>query len=170
MWMDDARRDTRQALRMWVRNPAFSLVAILTLALGVGANSAIFSIVHAVLLRPLPYADGERLVRIVEQVPAEESVTGQPERVASMAVDEFVDWRTRTQTLAAMAMYAGTSMTLTGQGTSPRLSSRLKGARVSAALLPMLGLRSEIGRLFEPREERRGTDAVVVLAHGAWQR
>src|SRR5947209_2505134 len=119
--LDDTRRDLNYAFRALVRNPAFTCVAVAALALGVGANSAIFSVVHAVLLRPLPYQHADRLVRIVENVPAERSITGRPERVSSMFLDEFQDWRTRTTRLSHMGLYANTVMTLTGHGTSVRL-------------------------------------------------
>jgi putative ABC transport system permease protein len=159
-------RDAKYALRAFLSQPGFTCVAVLTLALGVGANTAIFSVVHAVLLRPLPYQDADRLVRIVEHVPAALSVTGQPERVASMAIDEFLEWRDRTRTLSQMALYAPASMTLMGHDQA----IRLRGARVSPATFPMLGLRPLIGRVFNTAEETRGADNVVLLGATAWKR
>lgn len=101
---DDLQRDLRYALRMLSRAPAFTIVAVLTLGLGSGATTSIFTVVHGVLLQPLPYRDSDRLVRIVEHVPAGESVTGQAERVVSLATDEFVEWRTRAKTLSQAAL------------------------------------------------------------------
>jgi putative ABC transport system permease protein len=163
-------RDVRYALRAFLSQPGFTCVAVLTLALGVGANTAIFSVVHAVLLQPLPYRDADRLVRVVEHVPAALSVTGQPERVASMAIDEFVEWRGRTRTLSHMALYAPMSMTLMEGAIGRDQAIRLRGARVSAATFAMLGLRPALGRVFGAAEETRGADAVVLLSAAAWKR
>lgn len=162
---DLLRQDVRYGLRSLRRSPTFAAVAILALGLGVGATTAMFSVVNAVLLRPLPYRGGDRLVRLIENVPAHESVTGRPERTASMATDEFVDWRNRTRTLSHMGMYVGVSMTLTEHGTAVRL----RGARVSSSIFPMLGVQPVMGRVFEPSEEARGADAVVLIAHRVWQ-
>jgi putative ABC transport system permease protein len=164
--LDDVCRDVKYALRMLGRNPGFTCVAVLALALGVGANTAIFSVVHAVLLRPLPSKDSDRLVRLMENIPAERSPTGRPERVSSMFIDEFPEWRTRTTRLSHMGLYVSTVMSLTGQGPSVRL----RGARVSSSVFPMLGLSGTIGRTFVLGEEVRGSDAVVILGHGVWQR
>ena len=163
---DDVCRDVKYAFRMLARNPGFTCVAVLALALGVGANTAIFSVVHAVLLQPLPYKDSDRLVRVIENIPAERSLAGRPERVSSMFLDEFMDWRTRTTRLSHMGLYANAVMSLTGQASSVRL----RGARVSPSVFPMLGLQGIIGRTFAPGEEVRGSDAVVILSHGVWQR
>ena len=164
--MDELWRNVRYALRGFLSQPGFTCVAVLTLALGVGANTAIFSVVHAVLLRPLPYPAPDRLVRIVEHIPAALSITGQPERVASMAIDEFVEWRERTRTLSHMSLYTSTSMTLMGRDRA----IRLRGARVSSATFAMLGLRPVMGRVFGSAEETRGADGVVVLSSAAWTR
>ena len=163
---DDLQRDLRHALRMLAGAPAFTIVAVLTLGLGIGATTSIFTVVHGVLLQPLPYRDSDRLVRIVEHVPAGESVTGQAERVVSLATDEFVEWRTRAKTLSHIALYAGASMTLIERGAA----TRLRGARVSPAIFLMLRLHPLLGRVFMPAEEARGADAVVLLAHHVWQR
>ena len=93
LWLEDARRDVRFRLRTFARNPAFTAVAVGTLAVGIGATTAIFSVVNTVLLRPLPYADPERLVRIVENVPAAENFSRADIRLSSMNVEEFVWWR-----------------------------------------------------------------------------
>jgi putative ABC transport system permease protein len=159
-------QDLRYAVRVLRKQPGFTATAVLTLALGIGANTAIFSVVHAVLLQPLPYENSDQLVRVMENVSAERSITGRPERVSSMYVDEFLEWRTRTTRLSHMGLYLNVVMTLTGQETSVRL----RGARVSSSIFPMLGLRATLGRTFVTGEEVRGADAVVLLSHGVWQR
>src|SRR6266542_519688 len=97
-WLDDGRRDVRHAVRMLAGAPGFAAAAVLTIALGIGANTAIFSVVHAVLLAPLPFKDPDRLVRIVENVPAVESLSGRPERRTGMQLEDFDDWRRQTAT------------------------------------------------------------------------
>jgi predicted permease len=164
--VDDVSRDIGYALRIFRSQPGFTAVAVLTLALGVGANTAIFSVVHAVLLQPLPYKDADRLVRLVEHIPAAESARGQPERVASMAIHEFDDWRAQSRTLSHMALYATSSMTLMGR--DPAI--RLRVARVSPATFPMLGLQPAIGRAFTAAEDTRGADPVAILGTAAWTR
>ena len=105
-FMDELWRDIRYAFRGFLSQPGFTCVAVLTLALGVGATTAVFSVVNSVLLQPLPYRSSDRLVRLIENVPARESATGRPERVASMATDEFTEWRERMRTLSHMGMDA----------------------------------------------------------------
>jgi putative ABC transport system permease protein len=163
---DLLRQDIRYGVRSLGRNPGFATVALLALGLGVGATTAVFSVVNSVLLQPLPYRSADRLVRLIENVPARESVTGQPERIASMATDEFTEWRGRMRTLSHMGMYGAASMTLIENGRAVRL----RGARVSPSIFPMLGLQPAMGRLFEPGEEGRGADAVAIVAHRTWQR
>ncbi len=147
------------------RNPGFVVVAILTLGLGIGANTAVFSIINAIVLRPLPYKNSDRLVRIVENIPAAESFTGGPQRTTSMSPDSFMEWRTRTKTLSGMAMEMQISATLIG-----REAVRLSGQRVSPALFPMLEVQPALGRVFESSEEKPGSDKVVILSHRVWQK
>jgi putative ABC transport system permease protein len=157
-------QDLRYAIRILQRNRLFSLVAILTLALGIGANTAIFSVVNAVLLRPLPYRDADRLVRIVQNRTG--APAGMPQVLSGMSTDDFQIWRDRTETLSHMALYGPDSMTLTGRAEPVRLT----GASVSPALFPMLDARPLLGRVFDETEDRPGNDAVVVLSHAAWRR
>ena len=99
--------DTRYALRGFVRTPGLTLITVLTLALGLGATAAIFSVVNAVLLRPLPFAEPERLVQIVEHVPAAEGFGGVAQRRAAMNVSEVEWWRTNSKTLSEVAVTVG---------------------------------------------------------------
>ncbi len=164
-WIEDARRDARQAIRSLRRSPGFATVTILTLALGVGATSAIFSVVHAVLLKPLPFRDADRLVRIIENVPAEESFRGVAVRMPAMYLGEFETWRTRARTLPLMAVTMPQPRTLQMPGGNLRLA----GARVSPALFPMRGVVPLLGRGLIAEDER--IDAgVVVLSAAIWQR
>jgi putative ABC transport system permease protein len=157
-------QDLRYAVRILVRSPAFTATAVVTLALGIGANTAIFSIVNAVLLRPLPYPNAERLVRIVQNNPGAESV--KERRAPSLNREHFLQWRARTRTLSHLAVFERHAMTLTARTESARLS----GARVSPALFPMLGAGPEIGRGFEDADEQPGGRTVVVLNHLMWER
>jgi putative ABC transport system permease protein len=165
-WLWDLGQDLRYATRVFSRNPGFAVVAVVTLALGIGTNTAIFSVVDTVLLQPLPYKNADGLVRIVENVPASESFNGSPMRTDGMAVDEFAEWRTQTQTLSHMAVYATGLMTMaTSEG-----GVRLNGAQVSPALFPMLGIQALMGRVFNDAEERSGRDVEVLLSETAWRK
>src|SRR5262245_42301724 len=105
-------RDCRHGVRSLCRTPGFAGITILVLALGIGTTTAVYSIVSAVLLRPLSYPDAERLVRIVDNVPADESPSGAPVRTTQMTQDAFLWWRERTRTLSDIAAYLTSSMTL----------------------------------------------------------
>jgi predicted permease len=163
--IDRFLQDFRYGFRQLKRNPGFALVAVLTLGLGIGATTAIFTIVDSILVRPLPYKDADRLVRIVETVPPAESFSGAPERTINMSPESFLEWRSMTKTLSGMAMERPISATFAG-----REPVRLSGLQVSAALFPMLQAQTLLGRLFEPGEEKPGLDNVVILSYGAWQR
>jgi predicted permease len=156
-------QDARYSFRQMKRNPGFVAVAIITLGLGIGANTSIFSIVNAILLKPLPYKNSERLVRIIENIPAEESYTGAPLRTTSMSPEAFQEWRSKAKTLSGMALERPVSMTLTG-----REAVRLAGLQVSPDLFPLLGTQPGLGRVFEPNEERPGYDKVIILSYRAW--
>jgi putative ABC transport system permease protein len=162
---DDFCSDVRYAVRQFSRSPTFAAVAIVTLALGIGANTTIFSVVNAILLRPLPYKHSDRIVEIVQHIPGTESRSGAPERTSNMNLEEFQWWRMRTTTLSHMALRMPLSVTL-ARGDE---AVRLPGAQVSVALFPMLGVQPILGRLFEPNEEKPGSDRVVILSYRAWQ-
>jgi putative ABC transport system permease protein len=157
--MNTLWQDLRYGARMLLKNPGFTLIAVITLALGIGANTAIFSVVNGVLLRPLPYADPDRLVQVWETRPRE----GDYEFSASPP--NFVDWRNQSQSYEQMAAYRWEAFNLTG-GDQPE---RLVGARVSASFFAALGIKSVLGRVFLPEEEQAGRDRVAVMSHRVWQ-
>jgi predicted permease len=163
---DNLRQDVRYSIRVLLRAPAFSSVVILTLALGIGANTAIFSVVNALLLTPLPYHEPDRLVRLVENVPAEDSPNGQALRAAAVHQREFVDWRERSRTLSHMAIYSQVAMTLSGRGEAVRVNGR----RVSPALFAMLGVPPLIGQFLDENDATPGAEPRVVLSYRAWER
>ena len=165
-FLDDLRQDVRYSVRVLLQLSAFSSVVVLTLALGIGANTAIFSVVNAVLLTPLPYQDPDRLVRLIENVPAEESPNGQALRAAAVHQREFFEWREQSRTLSHMAIYSQVAMTLSGRGEAVRLNGR----RVSPALFAMLGVPPLIGQFLDENDATPGADPRIVLSHRAWER
>ncbi|MGH9330250.1 MAG: ABC transporter permease [Vicinamibacterales bacterium] len=167
LWLEDLRRDTHNAVRALGRNPAFTTVAVLTLALGIGANTAIFSVLNSVLLRPLPYEDGDRLVGLYFHQPAEESPTGAPRRLrVDLSVPQLIELRQRTRAISHAGALNLSFMTMTGGGET----TRLEGARVSPAVFQMLGVRPLLGRVFDHGDEALGADPVVILSHATWRR
>ena len=158
--MNGLRQDLRYGLRTLTKSPGFTIIAILTLALGIGANTAIFSVVNAVLLRPLPYGEPERIVQLWETQPSKNAYQG---TVSPLC---FNDWRTRSRSFASMAAYRYANFTLTG-GDTPQ---SLTGAAVSADFLAVLGVAPARGRAFTPEDDQPGNSRSVILSHGLWQR
>ena len=156
----DLLHDLRYAARIQRKNPAFTVIAIIALALGIGANTAIFSVVNTVLLRPLPYKDPERLVMVWEEATKQ----GYPRDTPAAA--NFVDWRDQNQVFEGMAAIVDESFNLTGAGEP----ERLEGRRVSANLFPLLGVEPQIGRVFTAAEDQPGAQRVVLLSYALWQR
>ena len=156
----DFRQDLHYALRMLVKNPAFALVAITALALGIGANSAIFSVVNSVLLEPLPYKNPDELVMVWEDATKQ----GYPHDTPAAA--NYVDWRDQNQTFVGMAALGDDSFNLTGVGDP----EKIEGRRVSANLFSLLGVEPELGRAFTPDEDQPGANGVVLISHLLWQR
>ena len=165
-WLDDARRDIAHGLRSLRRTPAFTAIAIITLALGIGANTAIFSVISAVLLRPLPYRNAERLVQLFTPLPNIPGGASFPRSARAFRQVNFDALRNGTRTLEFVAGYFPTSATLTGRGDAVRLS----GVQATASLFPLLGVRPLLGRGFEVREESAGADDVVVISYDTWRR
>src|SRR2546423_1524163 len=155
----DVLQDARYALRMLGKNPAFTSIAIIALALGIGANSAIFSVVNAVLLRPLPFKHPEQLVMVWENA----AHLGFPRNTPSPA--NFLDWQKQAQSFAGMAAMAERSFNLTGVGEP----ERLEGRRVSANLFDLLGVPPLLGRAFVPADDNPGSH-VLLLSCSLWQR
>jgi putative ABC transport system permease protein len=157
--------DVRFAMRSFGRTPGLTAAIVVTLALGLGASAAIFSVVNAVLLRPLPYPDADRLVEIVENVPAEESVSGAPMRLTAMSTDDFEWWRTSSQTLSHLAVTVDDHRTYAiDDGTE-----RLAGALVSPDLFAMRGIAPLLGRGLV-RDDEQDNAQVVVLGEPTWRR
>jgi putative ABC transport system permease protein len=157
---EDMFQDLRFGLRMLMKNPGFTLVAVLTLALGIGANTAIFSVVNALILRPLPYPDSERLVW-VEEV-SKKTNNSQPAWGA-----HFLDWQEHSQTLESIAAQDGGTRTLTGAGEP----ERVEVGQISASFLQLLGVQPlPGGRNFSAAEDKPGGDRVAILSHALWQR
>ena len=160
--MDRLWQDLRHGARMLAHNPGFTAVAVLALALGIGPNTAIFSVVNAVLLTPPPYEDPSTLVTSMSMRPG----AGGVERFTSLSTDDFQDWRSATRTLDRMALYTADTMTLTG-GEEP---VRLNGSRVSPSLFPLLRVQPMAGRVFTEAEERPGGARSVILSHSMWEK
>src|SRR5205807_1398570 len=158
--VDDFAQDLRYGARMLRKHPGFAVIAALTLALGVGATTAIFSIVDAVLLRPLPYADVDRLAMVWENVnlPAYKNAQNTP------SPGNFRDWRDRNSTFVDLAAIRGGNWSLTGHGEP----IRVEGENVSASLFRLLQVEPLLGRVFTTEEERAGGGHVVLLGHALW--
>jgi len=163
-WIDEFGSDVHYALRHMRRSPGFTLAAVLTLALGIGANSAIFSVVKALLFTPLPYQDSDRLVHLVENVPAAETPNHQPARFAGIDMAEIRELRRRSHTLSHVNMYAPLSMTLSGRDRAVRMI----GARVTLSTFGMLGIDPIIGRV--PSESDDDAADAIVLSDALWHR
>ncbi|HYY96346.1 MAG TPA: ABC transporter permease, partial [Pyrinomonadaceae bacterium] len=165
MWgwsrLEEFARDIGYGLRMMQRAPAFSAVVVLTLALGIGANTAIFSVVNAVLLRPLPFKDPERVVMV--WLKGAEAAGG--DRVP-MSLADFLDWRAQTHSFERVAFFSHADFNYAG-GDAPE---EVTGAVTSADFFNVFGARAERGRTFLPEEEKPGAARVVVVSHGFWQR
>jgi putative ABC transport system permease protein len=154
------RNDARYALRMLVRTPTFSAVAILTFAVAIGINTAVFTVVNGVLLRPLPYPDSDRITMIwMDNRPQgiREDITSYP---------NFLDWRSQATSYAHMAGMRPSSFSLTGAGEP----ERLLGAAVTASFFDVMGVAPIRGRVFGTEHETPGRDLVAVVSHGLWQR
>jgi putative ABC transport system permease protein len=160
--MNGLIQDFRYALRQLRKSPGFAAVAVITLALGIGFNTAIFSVVNAVLLRPLAFADASRLVRIWH-VPPEKSFPGMTTFPVSAA--NYLDWERQTQVFDHMAIYSYHGFTVTG-GDKPE---QLSAGAVSSGFFATLGVQPILGRVLSPEEDQPGRSHVVVLSYRLWQ-
>ena len=161
-FMDALVNDLRYALRSLLRTPGFTTAAVLTLAIGIGANTAIFSIVDHVILRPLTYEDPDRLYVVHETVPRFAHISP----TLPVSANHFLEWQRSTDAFEEMALIGSASLNLTGAGEPEQLLA----ARASASLFPMFGIRPQLGRLFLPEEDAIGRDRVVVLDDALWRR
>jgi putative ABC transport system permease protein len=157
IWLEQLLEDIRFGLRLLRKNPGFTAIAVLTLALGIGANAAVFSVVYAVLLRPLPYKDPSRLVVLHETTPKVGDV--------SVSFLNFFDWRAASHTFAQMAAVESVDFNLAGV-TQPE---NISGDAVSPNFLSMMGIRPFLGRDFDASEEKAGTAPVLLLSYSLWQ-
>src|SRR5262245_11274682 len=156
--MDTLISDLRHAFRRLRHSPGFTLGAVLTLGLGIGATTSLFTVVNAVLLRPLPYADADRLAFAWAK-------TGDSTSAASYP--EYLDWKGRARSFSDMACWRGQSVNLTG-GAEPE---RVVGSFVCASFFPLVGMKPQLGRTFTPEEtDPRTARPLAVISHGLWQR
>jgi putative ABC transport system permease protein len=156
----DLWQDLRYGARMLVKQPGFTLIAVLTLALGIGANTAIFSVVYHVLLKPLPYQDSEQLVWVWGEQAARKQTPHTPA--------DFLDYQRRNQSFAQMAAYRNMSFSLGGAGQSAQ-PERVDGRIVSANYFVLLGVAPRLGRSFAPEDGQAGAARLVLLSHRYWQ-
>jgi MacB-like periplasmic core domain len=156
--MTGLAQDVRYALRQLRKSPGFATVTVVTLALGIGANTAIFSVVNGVLLNPLPFRDASRIVSMFEATP--NFVKG------SISYPDFLDWQRDNGSFEAMAAYRSTYGSITGIGQAEEVHAQ----RVSASFFPILGVNPILGRNFTPEEDRRGANPTVLISEGLWKR
>ena len=158
--LESFTQDIRYGLRMLRRNPAFTGIAVLALALGIGANTAMFSVIEAVLLRPLPYSNANELVRV-----ASTWDRGGITITYSSSPPDFFDWRDQSRSFASMFAYHMGEYALTGRGEA----KRLRAAMATAEIFSTLQVHPALGRGFLPEENHKGANHVVVLSHSLWQ-
>ena len=155
--MGSLTQDVKYAVRMLAKNPGFALIAILTLALGIGANTALFSVVNGVLLNPLPFANPGRLAAIHWKTPQFDQ--------SSITYPNFLDWQRDNRSFEAMAAYREMDFSLTGYG-DPQ---RLHGQQISAEFFPLLGVQPILGRMFRREEDQVGEAPVALIGDGFWK-
>src|SRR6266436_311375 len=160
-WLEEFLQDLRYAARMLRKNPGFALIAILTLALGIGANTAIFSVVYTVLLKALPYPQADRLVMVYEDVrlPNYQNKRNEP------SPGNFSDWMSQNTVFESMAAYRNRSFNLSGEGEPVRVEGEL----VTSEFFSTLRVKAALGRAFAPEEDRPGNSHVVVISDNLWK-
>src|SRR5262245_13680985 len=154
-------QDMRCGMRMLLKNPGFTSIAVVTLALGIGANTAIFSVVDAVLLRPLPYPEADRLVYLWSTLKSQGIAN------SGSSLPDYRDWRDQNQTLEGLAGYLISDFNLSETGTDPE---RVQGAFITYNLFKVLKISPALGRLFTREENEFGRHRVVLLSYGLWRR
>lgn len=154
---DLLRQDLHYAARTFRRSPGFALTAILLVSLGVGATTAVFTITDHVLIRPLPFAEPDRLVKLWENRPPYTQMTLSP--------PNYRDWKNMSTVFDGMEAFRGLSVNMSGQGQP----ERIEGASISAGLFPMLGVQPALGRLFDGADDRDGAPGTLLLSHRLWQ-
>ena len=152
-------QDIRFGLRMLLKSPGFTALAVLALALGIGANTAIFSVAIAILQKPVSFPELDRLVAVVNVAPQD------VEEADPVSPADYFDWKRQTQSFSSMAMMHGTELNLTGNGDP----EKVHGEMIAANLFDVLGTGPVIGRAFLPEEEQPGRDREVILGYGLWQ-
>src|SRR5260370_4457018 len=152
--METLFKDIRYGFRGLIKHPGFTTIAVVTLALGIGANTAIFSVVNSVLLQPLPFPQSERLAVLHR------------DEASSISYPDFLDMRDQTRSFEALALFRRESFNLSGVGDPERVLARM----VSAEFFDLLGMRPMVGRDFRRDEDRLGADAVVLLSESLWRR
>ncbi len=164
MIMETLIQDLRYGLRILLKRPGFTAVAVAALALGIGANSAIFSVVNGVVLRALPYKDPSRLAIVWSRLSSLEGKPASPEYPVSAG--DFVDWRDQNQSFEQIAAFHSRPFNITGTGEPETLG----GVRASASLFSLLGVEPRLGRTFTAEEDQSGAEHVVIISYGLWQR
>src|SRR5215510_10216056 len=157
-FMETLLQDLRFGLRMMLKNPGFTLIAVITLALGIGANTAIFSVVNGVLLRPLPYDEPERLLFVTEH--------GSSGGEMGISYPNFIDWRARNRVFERIGFFTSGGYKLTAGGETEAVSA----GEVTADLFAALRVNAALGRVFTNEDDKPGAAPVVLLSHGLWQR
>jgi len=160
-WFGGGGKNFALAVRGLVRNPGFTLVAVVTLALGMGGSAAIYTMLDRVVLDPLPYPQADRLVRVENQVPGVA-----PDAVWQMSTAQYVYFTEHATTLESVGLFRGEGALIE----TPAGPERTFGWRVTASMFPLLGARARVGRIITPDDDRPGGPNVVVLSHGFWQR
>src|SRR5437588_7035491 len=157
-------QNIRYAFRVFGKQPLFTAIVVLTFALGIGANTAVFSVLNAVLLQPLPFHQPQNLVAIGEYDVREKTDPGTD--INSISYLDYVDWRIQNRVFDRVAVYTNQSVSTLTDGSE---ATHVQGETVSADLFPLLGVQPILGRTFLPKEDEPG-NRVVILSHGLWQR
>src|SRR5262245_51392283 len=161
--MQTLLQDLRYSARMLMKKRGITVVAVITLGLGIGANTTMFSVINGLLLRPLPFKDPGRLVHLVETAPKVGFET------MGLSFTDFADWRARSRSFEQMALYEEDSFTL-ASGNATERAERVEGAHVTASLFPLLDVTAVQGRHFLEEEDQPGAASAAIIGYGLWQR